>query len=511
MQHSSGPVVLCILDGWGYREAADDNAISSACTPTWDRLRKEWPSTLLQASEHYVGLPEGQMGNSEVGHTNLGAGRIIYQDLPRINQAIRDDTLKTNPHLNHFIETLRSAKGRCHLLGLFSPGGVHSHQDHIMELIKILKAAEIPVILHPFLDGRDTSPQSALDHIQDILKLVKSCSLVKFGTVSGRYYAMDRDKRWDRIEKAYEAIVRAYGQTTSSVEEAIQESYRDGILDEFVEPRVIESYGGMEDRDGLLMANFRADRARQILEALVLPHFSNFERTKTVNFSAALGMTEYSTLLNEHLECLFPAIKLNDGLGEIISRANGKQLRIAETEKYAHVTFFFNGGRETPFAGEERILIASPPVATYDHQPEMSAYELTDRLIQELDKTSYTLVVVNYANTDMVGHSGDQRATQKAVETVDHCLNRLERAVLNKNGTLIITADHGNAEMMFDPKTQTTHTAHTCNPVPFILISKTYKNSHLRPGKLADVAPTILKILGLQNSTTAMTGTCLIK
>lgn len=511
MNQRSRPVVLCILDGWGHREAAADNAITAANTPTWDRMQQEWPHTLLQASEHYVGLPEGQMGNSEVGHTNLGAGRVVYQDLPRIDRAVKAGSLQTNPDLADFIHTLQASKGKCHLLGLLSPGGVHSHQNHIIELVRILSAARIPVILHAFLDGRDTPPQSALGYIQDFIEAIKPFPLVEFGSICGRYYAMDRDKRWDRVEKAYEAMVSAHGEKAASPVEAIEESYQKGLTDEFIPPTVIGGYQGMRDGDGLLMANFRSDRVRQILKALVIGDFNAFKRQKVIRFTAKTGMAEYSSLLNDEMPCLFPSIELNDVLGEIISRAGGKQLRIAETEKYAHVTFFFNGGREAPFPGEDRILVPSPRVATYDHQPEMSADELTDRLIAALNSKDYDLVIVNYANTDMVGHTGDLKAAQKAVEAVDHCLARLERAILGKNGTLLITADHGNAEVMVDPETGVSHTAHTCNPVPFVLISTAYKNARLHEGKLADVAPTILKILDLAGSTARMTGKCLIE
>jgi 2,3-bisphosphoglycerate-independent phosphoglycerate mutase len=511
MNQTSHPVVLCILDGWGYSEIKPDNAIAAAHKPTWDRLWQEWPHTLLQASENHVGLPMGQMGNSEVGHTNLGAGRIVYQDLPRIDKAIQDDHLQSNPHLKEFIKKLHASKGRCHLLGLLSPGGVHSHQNHIVELIKILSTASIPIIVHPFLDGRDTPPRSALSYMQDFLSSITSYPQVKVGTLSGRYYAMDRDNRWDRIEKAYDAMVNAKGISSTSPLEAIQQSYCNGIIDEFILPTVIKDYEGMHDDDGLLIANFRADRVRQLLNALIHPKFSAFVRPRHIHFASQVGMVEYSSTLKNYMTCLFPPIELYNVLGEIISHSGGKQLRIAETEKYAHVTFFFNGGREAPFPGEDRILVPSPQVATYDHQPEMSAVEVTKCLIKALNTKDYGFVVVNYANPDMVGHTGNQQATQKAIEVIDHCLAKLEKAILAKDGTLIITADHGNAEMMFDPTTGTSHTAHTCNPVPLILISKDYKEAHLHEGKLADVAPTILHILGLKDSTHAMTGICLLK
>ncbi len=499
MNKSYRPVVLCVLDGWGHSAPSADNAISTASTPTWDRMLKEWPHTLIQASGKHVGLPDGQMGNSEVGHMNIGAGRIVMQDLPRINAAIKDGSLQQNPVL----QQIKNSSGRCHILGLLSPGGVHSHQSHIRSLITILQDAGVEPVLHAFLDGRDTPPISAMDFIS-------SFSDVQIGTIGGRYYGMDRDNRWDRIEKAYEAIVIGSGEHADSPMQAIETSYAKEVTDEFILPTVIGDYTGMQDGDSLLMANFRADRVRQILAALVDPNFSQFQRAKVVNFSAQVGMVEYSAALSELLTTVFPAIELSQSLGEIVADVGLKQLRIAETEKYAHVTFFFNGGREQAFMGEDRILVPSPKVATYDLQPEMSAAALTDKLLQALALKQYALVVVNYANTDMVGHTGDQVAAQKAVETVDKCLAQLEEAVLDQDGTLLITADHGNAEVMVNSATGNPHTAHTCNPVPLVMVSQLFKTTRLNEGKLADIAPTVLNILDIQ-CPAVMTGSSLFK
>ena len=487
-------VVLCILDGWGHRENGPDNAIVHAKTPHWDALITNSPHTLLEASELDVGLPEGQMGNSEVGHMNIGAGRVILQDLPRIDGAITHHTLKDLPDLKDFIKTLQKTRGACHLLGLLSAGGVHSHERHIKALAAIIANQGIPVALHMFLDGRDTPPKSAEAYLSSLLKFIKEHPGVTLATIGGRYYGMDRDKRWDRIQKAYETIVEGKPHTKDALF-YLQQSYKEGVTDEFVIPTSIGSYNGMKDGDGLLMANFRADRARQILTALLDPNFQNFNRALSINFSTALGLTEYSETLSTWMKTLFPPSPLNNVLGEIISKDGLKQLRIAETEKYAHVTFFFNGGREEVFPGEDRILIPSPQVATYDLKPEMSAYELTDRLVEAIDSQQYALIVVNYANTDMVGHTGNFEAAQKAVEAVDKCLGRLKNAVEQNDACLLITADHGNAEMMYDEILHSPHTAHTLNPVPFVMFHGPQATLH--PGKLSDIAPTVLQILNL--------------
>lgn len=496
-------VVLCILDGWGHRENGPDNAIAQASTPHWENLLAHSSHTLLEASELNVGLPSGQMGNSEVGHMNIGAGRILFQDLPRIDQAIDQHTLEEMPPLQEFIAKLKASKGTCHLLGLLSSGGIHSHERHIFALAEILHSHGIPVALHAFLDGRDTPPKSA----ESSLKALLQNPHLTLATMGGRYFAMDRDKRWDRVEKAYEPMVTGLPRHQDALS-YLQENYHAGITDEFLPPVALETYKGMKEGDGLLMANFRSDRARQILTALLDPDFQGFKRSRIVHFAADLGMVEYAATLNVWMETLFPPAMPDQVLGEIIAAHDLKQLRLAETEKYAHVTFFFNGGREDVLPGEDRLLIPSPDVATYDLKPEMSAYELTDHLVEAIESQKYALIVVNYANPDMVGHTGNLEATQKAIETVDQCLGRVREAVEKTGATLIVTADHGNAETMYDDDLQSPHTAHTLNPVPFLIFPR--QNGVLSPGKLSDIAPTILQLLGIP-APSVMTGTSCLK
>jgi 2,3-bisphosphoglycerate-independent phosphoglycerate mutase len=503
------PLVLCILDGWGERAEPRDNAIEGARLPVWHQLMARWPHAQLQASEHYVGLPDGQMGNSEVGHTNLGAGRLVMQDLPRIDAAIASGELARMPAMRDFIGTLKETGGTTHLLGLLSPGGVHSHQRQMAALGRILAEAEVPVAVHAFLDGRDTPPQAALSYLKNFEDEVAGVAKLGIATVSGRYYAMDRDQRWDRVERAYGVVVDGAGETAANAAAAIEGAYQRGETDEFVQPTAIGGYQGMKDGDGLLIANFRADRVREIATALVDPDFSGFARAKRIAFAAALGLVEYSAELNRFLATLFPPENLDDTFGEVVSNAGLTQLRIAETEKYAHVTFFFNGGREMVFPGEERILVPSPKVATYDLQPEMSAPEVTDKVVEAIAAHRFDVIVLNYANADMVGHTGRLDAAVKAVETIDLCLGRLAKAVGEAGGTLVITADHGNAEMMRDPETGGPHTAHTLNPVPFLIVSPPNGVGHLEDGRLADVAPTLLDLLGLEKPA-AMTGHSLI-
>jgi len=507
------PVVLCILDGWGERPPAEDrpedNAIERARTPVWHEFMRRWPHAHLDASEHYVGLPDGQMGNSEVGHTNLGAGRVVMQDLPRIDQAVADGSLAGLPALKDFIAKVKASGGTAHVLGLLSPGGVHSHQHQIAALAAILADAGLPVAVHGFLDGRDTPPKSAVGYIKQVQKDTAGHGALRLATIAGRYYAMDRDKRWDRVEKAYRVLNAAEGEKAADAPKAVEAAYARGETDEFVLPTAVGDYRGMQNGDGLLFANFRADRIREIAGALLDPGFDGFRRDKRIEFAAAVGLTEYSEELNRFLETLFPPEDLHDTFGEIVADAGMTQLRIAETEKYAHVTFFFNGGRETVFPGEERILVPSPKVATYDKQPEMSAPEVTDKVVAAIRSGRFDVVVLNYANTDMVGHTGDLPAAVKAVETVDACLGRLSEAVEAMGGTLVVTADHGNAEMMRDPKTGEPHTAHTLNPVPFIVVNPPAAVSQIDNGRLADVAPTLLDILGLRQPA-AMTGHSLI-
>lgn len=508
-RHPPRPVVLCILDGWGERPATDDNAITRARAPNWHKLLARWPHSHLEASEHYVGLPDGQMGNSEVGHTNIGAGRVVFQDLPRIDAAIAEDRLATMPVLREFIDKMKESGGAAHLMGLLSPGGVHSHQRHIAALTQILAKAGLPVAVHAFLDGRDTPPKSAALYLQAFQEEIAGLRGVHIASVCGRYYAMDRDKRWDRLEKAFLAIVDGIGERAENALQAVEAAYARGETDEFVKPTAVAGYEGIHDGDGLLIANFRADRIREIASALLDPDFSGFQRKRRIKFGAALGLVEYSTELNRFLATLFPPDELGDTLGEVVARAGLSQLRIAETEKYAHVTFFFNGGRETVFPGEERILVPSPKVATYDLQPEMSAPEVTDKVVEAIRAHRFDVIVLNYANTDMVGHTGRIDAAIRAVETVDTCLGRLAEAVEQSGGTLVITADHGNAEMMRDPETGEPHTAHTLNPVPFVMVNPPANVRQLENGRLSDVAPSLLDILELPKPA-AMTGHSLI-
>jgi 2,3-bisphosphoglycerate-independent phosphoglycerate mutase len=503
------PLVLCILDGWGERPPAPDNAIETARTPVWHGLLARWPHARLDASEHYVGLPDGQMGNSEVGHTNIGAGRLVWQDLPRIDAAIADGSIAGLPAMREFLEAIKKSGGTVHVPGLLSPGGVHSHQDQIAALCRILAGAGVPVAVHALLDGRDTPPRSADGYLRKFMQDVAGAGRVAIATVGGRYYAMDRDKRWERVEQAYRAIAEGAGEHAPDPLAALEAAYGRGESDEFVKPSVIAGYPGMRDGDGLLIANFRADRVREIAAALLDPAFSGFARARPVAFAAALGLVEYSSDLNRFLKTLFAPEDLADTFGEVVAKAGLTQLRIAETEKYAHVTFFFNGGRETPFPGEERILVPSPKVATYDQQPEMSAPEVTDRVVAAIDAGRFDVIVLNYANADMVGHTGDLGAARKAVEAVDACLGRLARAVAEAGGTLVVTADHGNAEMMRDPATGAPHTAHTLNPVPFLIVNPPAAIGRLDNGRLADVAPTLLDLLGLDKPK-AMTGRSLI-
>ncbi|WP_417783380.1 2,3-bisphosphoglycerate-independent phosphoglycerate mutase [Terasakiella pusilla] len=504
------PTVLCILDGWGKRAEKTDNAIALAQTPTWDRLSTDYPTTELNASAEQVGLPSGQMGNSEVGHMNLGAGRVVMQNLPRIDKAVAEKTLGTTQALQDLITRLKDTGGACHMLGLLSPGGVHSSQDHMVALAKTLDDAGLTVHVHAFLDGRDTPPSSAKDYMARFEADLADCKKVQVSTVAGRFYAMDRDERWDRVSKAYDALTQGVGEAAPSALAAIDQSYSNDVTDEFVLPTAINDFDGMKDGDALLMANFRADRAREILSALCDPAFAGFERAKIVKFAAQTGMVEYSSRHNTFMTALFPAEKLQNILGQVVSDAGLKQLRIAETEKYAHVTFFLNGGEEQVFPGEDRILVPSPKVATYDLQPEMSAPELTDKLVNAIESKTYDLIVVNYANGDMVGHTGVLEAAIKAAETIDASLARLEKAIIASGGTMFVTADHGNAEMMRDVSTGQAHTAHTLNPVPVILINPPQGVSTLNSGALADVAPTLLQLMGLDQPA-EMTGHSLIK
>jgi 2,3-bisphosphoglycerate-independent phosphoglycerate mutase len=504
------PVVLCILDGWGERDGGDDNAIAAAKTPVLDRMRRTYPRSTLEASELHVGLPTGQMGNSEVGHMNIGAGRIVMQELPRIDQAITDGTIATLEPLTAMIRDLAKQSGRvCHLMGLVSPGGVHSMQDHLIALVRVLDAAGVQTRLHAFLDGRDTPPSSAIAYVTNVQTMLAGCKGFRIATVTGRYFAMDRDKNWDRIVRAYDAMVDAVGNAAPDALTAINNSYLAGKTDEFMLPAIIDGYEGMTDGDAILMFNYRADRARQILTALVDPTFSGFACKRQVAFSHRIGMTDYSEALSKQLDTLFPQRALTKILGQVIAEAGLKQLRIAETEKYAHVTFFLNGGDEREFPGEERILVPSPKVATYDMKPAMSAIEVTDKLVDAIKTDTFDLIVVNYANGDMVGHTGIFDAAVTAAETIDTCLGRLESLMLEKGGTMLITADHGNCEDMYDEEHQQPHTAHTLSLVPFIMVNPPAGVSRLGHGVLADVAPTVLELMHIP-APKEMTGHSLI-
>ncbi|HEY8449037.1 MAG TPA: 2,3-bisphosphoglycerate-independent phosphoglycerate mutase [Bacillota bacterium] len=491
-----GPLALIILDGWGLRDEREGNAVALAPTPHFDRLWRQWPRTQLFAHGRHVGLPDGQIGNSEVGHLNLGAGRIVYQDIVRIDQAIADGSLAQSPVLERALKQLAPG-GRVHLLGLFSDGGVHSHIEHILALRALIAAAGRPVRLHCFLDGRDVPPKSAARYFD---RLEQAGGLADVATVMGRFYAMDRDRRWERTQAAYEALVLGRGRLATGAREALAEAYRRGESDEFVAPTVIVDNGlprGLVAAgDLVIFCNFRADRARQLTRALSDPEFSAFPRRLCLAPEALLTMVPYDETLPN--PALLPPHTIERPLGEVVAAAGLTQLRIAETEKYAHVTYFFNGGREEPFAGESRILVPSPRVATYDATPAMSAREVTDRLLEELDRGAHDLIVLNYANPDMVGHTGDLNAAITACAVVDECLGRVLSALERVNGRAIVCADHGNAELMINPEDGGPHTAHTTNPVPFILVDPEHRQARLRSGVLADVAPTILALLGLE-------------
>ena len=506
------PVMLLILDGWGYRRPiTPDNAIENGNTPNWHQYLEEYPHSLIETYGLAVGLPEGQMGNSEVGHMNLGAGRVVMQDLPRIDQAIKDGSIAQNPVLNELIDDLHKNSKTCHVMGLMSPGGVHSSMDHIVALCKVLSEKGIKVDVHAFLDGRDTPPASAKEYLAEFEKEISSFKGVKIATISGRFYAMDRDKRWDRVEAAYNAIALAEGKHAQTTDEAITNSYNEKVTDEFVLPCVIGDYKGFADGDAVLMCNFRADRAREILYALADKEFNGFERKKTFKLSMAVGMTEYSVDHNRFMKTMFGPEALKNIFGEVISEHGLTQLRIAETEKYAHVTFFFNGGEEKEFKGESRILIPSPKVATYDLKPEMSVYEVTDNLVDAIENKKFDVIICNFANGDMVGHTGKMDAVLKAVAAVDECLGRVVKAIKDVDGVLLVTADHGNAEKMVDEVTGEPYTAHTVGKVQAILVNGPKDITAMRDGRLADIAPTLLELLGIAKPTEMNGNSLLIK
>jgi 2,3-bisphosphoglycerate-independent phosphoglycerate mutase len=501
------PVMLVVLDGWGWREEVADNAIRQAKTPTFDRLWANGPHAFLRTSGRDVGLPPGQMGNSEVGHLNIGAGRVVTQDLPRITDAIASGEIKTAPALVDLIQKLKQSGGTCHLLGLVSPGGVHSHQDHAVALAKILTDHGVSVVVHALTDGRDTPPQSAAEDLKRLTAALPPS--VPVATVIGRYYAMDRDKRWERVVKAYNAIVDADGLRFPDPQAAIADAYAHKLYDEFVLPSVIGDYRGIRDGDGVLCFNFRADRVREILGAMLDPSFDGFPRKRKVRFAAAVGMAQYSEHLDKLMQTIFQPATFPNILGEVVANAGRTQLRMAETEKYPHVTYFLNGGREEPYRGEDRIMVPSPKVATYDLQPEMSAPELTAKAVEAIRSGKYDMIVLNYANPDMVGHTGSLPAAIKAVETVDKGLGQIAEAIQRSGGALLVTADHGNCEMMRDPGTGGPHTSHTTNPVPFVLLGAGNR-SLLAEGRLADIAPTMLELMDLPKPP-EMTGVSLLR
>ena len=507
------PVVLCILDGWGYRPETAHNAVALAKTPVFDHWFKAAPHCFLRTDGAEVGLPPGQFGNSEVGHMNLGGGRIMLQELPRIDRAVASGEIENFPAYRALVERTKEAGGRVHLLGLLSPGGVHSHEEHLFGLVKLFDRAGLGIRVHAFLDGRDTPPRSAGPSIERLQAVLDACADASIATVIGRYYAMDRDNRWERTEAAYGAIVEGGhadgARRAASAAAAIEAAYAAGHGDEFVPATVIGDYQGMTDGDSFLCANFRADRVRQLLRALTLDAFDGFARRRRPAFAVRAGLTRYAADLDGHLLVLFDPQSAADLMGEVVSRAGMTQLRMAETEKYPHVTFFFNGGEERVFPGEERVMVPSPKVATYDLQPEMSAPELAARCAAAIRERRFDFILVNFANPDMVGHTGVEAAAIKAVETVDNCLGQLIDAVMEVGGAMLVTADHGNCEMMRDPETGGPHTAHTTNPVPCFLVGAA-PALRLHDGRLADVAPTLLALLGIDQPA-AMTGRNLVE
>ena len=502
MAKLKGPVMLTILDGFGIGDGQDPtNAVVQANPRTFLKLWDECPHTLLEASGMAVGLPDGQMGNSEVGHLNIGAGRIVYQELTRITKEAQDGTLFTRPVLVNAYEA--GKQQALHLIGLLSDGGVHSHIDHLKELLRGAKAVGVSnVYIHGFLDGRDVPPQSALAYIDDIAMFCKELGLGSLATVGGRYYGMDRDQRWERVQLAYNAMVCGIGTAVACAHEAVERSYAEGTTDEFVIPSVVEGYTGMQDGDAVLFFNFRPDRARQLVRAVVDPTFTGFERKRVLQDSYVASMTRYEADLA--VPVVYDKELLTETLGEVLSKGGYRQLRIAETEKYAHVTYFFNGGKEDVFPGEDRILVPSPKVATYDLQPEMSAPEVTEKVVAAIRSGEYDMIILNYANPDMVGHTGDFEAAKRAILAVDEGLSEIVKAIQDMQGQLLITADHGNSEVMVDHTTEIPHTAHTTNPVPLILVGAP-EGVTLRPGRLCDIAPTMLDLGGIAQPE-AMTG-----
>ncbi|MBI4733768.1 MAG: 2,3-bisphosphoglycerate-independent phosphoglycerate mutase [Rubrobacteridae bacterium] len=508
------PVVLCVMDGWGINPDIEGNAIKAAKTPNLDRYEIEFSKTEISASGESVGLPDGQMGNSEVGHLNLGAGRVVYQEITRISKAIREKSFFNNKILNNAMQEAKKRNTSVHLMGLLSDGGVHSHMDHLFALIDMAKNNGVESLyIHAFLDGRDVPPQSALTYFKQLEDKLNEAGIGRVATVTGRYYAMDRDNRWDRVEKAYYAMVKGKGREAFSSVQAVEQSYAADVVDEFVEPTIIvdentkKPLAQIGSNDTLIFFNFRADRAREITRAFIEESFDGFDRGNDPARPHFVCLTQYDAMFK--VDVAYPPQELNNILADIISNHGLKQLHTAETEKYAHVTFFFNGGREEPAVGEERVLIPSPKVATYDLKPEMSAYEVADVVVKAINSETFDFIVVNFANGDMVGHTGVFDAAVKAVEVVDECVGRVVEMVRSKGGVIFITSDHGNADKMVDYKHHQPFTAHTTNKVPFYAILED-KVVLREGGILADVAPTILDVMQIEKPK-EMTGTSLIK
>ena len=503
------PIMLMILDGFGLHENEKANAIKLANTPNIDKLMKTWPTTKIHTSGLNVGLPEGQMGNSEVGHTNIGAGRIVYQDLTRITKSIEEGDFFSIKELTEAIENCKKNNSKLHVMGLLSDGGVHSHIRHLFAILELAKRKDFEdVYIHCFLDGRDTPPASGESYIMKLEDKIKEKGIGRIATISGRFYAMDRDKRWERVEKAYRALVYGEGVKASSAISAIESSYQEEVFDEFVVPTVIcngdKPVATISDNDSVIFYNFRPDRAREITRSLVDPKFDGFE-TKPLNLHYVC-FTQYDETI-PNVKVAFKAEKLENTFGEYISKNGLTQLRIAETEKYAHVTFFFNGGEEKQYQNEDRILIPSPKVETYDLKPEMSAFEVTEKVVNAIKEDKYDSIILNYANPDMVGHTGNLEAAIKAIEVIDECVGKVVKAIEEKEGIVLITADHGNAEQMIDYTTGEPQTAHTTNPVPLIMVG--VEGIKLQEGKLADLAPTMLELMELEKPK-EMTGESLI-
>ena len=499
------PIALIIMDGFGINPSTEGNAIAAAKKPNLDKLMATYPHTQLSASGLDVGLPDGQMGNSEVGHTNIGAGRVVYQMLVKITKDINDGKINDNKALSDAMDKAKESGKALHLMGLLSDGGVHSHNEHLYGLLRMAKKKGLEkVYIHTFLDGRDVPPTSGADYMADLEKEIKEIGVGSIATIAGRFYAMDRDFAWDRVEKAYKAIVFGEGIQENDAVQAVKNSYAKDVTDEFVVPTVVDKNGKVQEGDSVIFFNFRPDRARQITRTFVDPAFDGFERTYfPVNF---VCMTQYDESM-PNVTVAYPPESLEMTFGEYISKKGLSQLRIAETQKYAHVTFFFNGGEEKQFEGEERILIKSPDVETFDLKPEMSAYEVTDAVVDAINSDKFDVIILNYANCDMVGHTGIMDAAIKAVEAVDECVGRTTQAILDKGGQVIITADHGNADCLIDPVTKAPFTAHTTNPVPMILVGA--GNVKLKTGRLSDLCPTMLDIMGLEKPE-QMTGESLI-